>query len=139
MRRVIRSIGIVKEIMNDEIAPSDKDKIKVYTGTSETNEKISLQSSSKKQRVVDGFIQHMNDCLTSSIKKILSPEGEDQFTRYIGELINNAQDHSGEQMWSVHGYLDTTNRDKLYQEIVIYNLGKDIASTFKDKREVPEV
>lgn len=52
-------------------------------------------------------------------------------SKYTGEILNNAQDHSGHDEAIITGYLDNSNSTHLC-EIAIFNFGKTIADTFRE-------
>ena len=53
------------------------------------------------------------------------------YIEYTGEILNNAEDHSGSDDVVITGYLDNSNSTHLC-EIAIFNFGKTIAETFRE-------
>lgn len=130
--RIIRSIGIVKELGIDESAIDEKDdsdkKILIYKRRSDTQERSSIGSLDYKTKTTQDFVTHINDCLFQS-GNTLTDAAQQVLCEYIGEIITNAQDHSGTKHWEIYGYLDRENEERVC-EVVIFNFGNTIAETF---------
>jgi len=137
--RLINSIGVVKELnANNPHEQSDVEKVRIFKRHGLMHEKLNIHVSDQKSRAISGFTDHINQCL-GTIKKVLTDDAEQQLGEYIGEIIANAEEHSGTEYWHIYGYLDGTNPKKVYSEIVIYGLGKSISESFEEKRMVDEV
>ena len=135
MSRLLRSIGVVKDTAAAEYHESD-DYLKLYKKRSEPREDIekSIFEQDRKSAVTAGFTKYLNNCL-ELISSSLSKDEESKLTRYLGEVLGNAEDHSGAKLWQIVGYLDSVDPNHLYCEIVIVNIGKTFLETFMDKQE----
>ncbi|PCH96985.1 MAG: hypothetical protein COB83_03645 [Gammaproteobacteria bacterium] len=138
MCRLMRSIGIVNEIGSIKYQIRDKDKLRLFKRESTLTEKLNIFGKDKKTRATEDFTDHLNSCL-SFINAKLDKLERDKIDKYLGEVLGNAEEHSGKKLWHIVGYLDAHNPDDIYTEIVIYNIGKSIKDTFDDKTDVPIV
>jgi hypothetical protein len=144
--RLLNSVGIVKEIKDNTVScnnnepeedldNSNSEKVKIYKRCGLMHEELDIHMGDQKGRAIIGFQDHINNCL-STIERQLTGDAVQELGEYIGEIIGNAEDHSGTSYWHIYGYLDHTNPEKIYSEVVIYSLGKSISETFLDKRNV---
>ena len=112
--------------------------------------KVSLQSGSKvfrhqnrgkalavmgsvidqKSQTCADFADHLNGCLAARGSK-LSPQGRAEFLTYVGEILDNAQTHSGSAQWLVVGFIDLEDGRFVYK-CVIASFGRTIAETFTE-------
>jgi hypothetical protein len=138
MKRLLRSIGVVRETAAKKYHLHNKSDLKLYKKVSNPLEEESIFSSDRKKSATAEFVPYLNDCLTL-IKARLDTDEESKLNQYLGEILGNAEDHSGEKMWSLLGYLDAKDSSNLNCEIVIMNIGKTIYKTFVEKRSVPIV
>jgi hypothetical protein len=134
--RLLNSIGIVKEVKadNQKEEEEETEKIKIYKLCGILHEQVSLHTSDQKGRAIAGFTDHINACLDVIDRELTELAGQ-ELGEYIGEVIGNAEDHSGTPYWHIYGYLDHTDKDKIYSEVVIYCLGKSIYQTFREKKD----
>lgn len=130
--RIIRSIGIVKELEIKESSIDERDdkdkKILIFKRRSDSGEQSSIGSLDHKTRTTQDFVTHINNCLLQS-GNTLTDAAQQVLCEYIGEIITNAQDHSGTKHWEIFGYLDRENDERVC-EVVIFNFGKTISETF---------
>ncbi|KPZ73474.1 hypothetical protein AN944_00058 [Shewanella sp. P1-14-1] len=135
MKRLLSSIGVVKETAAKRYHLNNKNDLKLYKKISDPNEKESLFSNNRKKDATTEFVPYIDDCL-SFINARMDREESTKLNHYLGEVLGNAEEHSGEKLWTLLGYLDAKNPDDLYCEIVILNIGKTIYQTFDEKRNV---
>ncbi len=83
----------------------------------------------QKSKVTQQFSDHINQCLRRVNKKQLKEQARHRLCAYISEIIDNAEEHGQMGDWSIQGYLDTS-LDVPTCEIVIFNFGSTISSTF---------
>lgn len=139
MKRLLRSIGVVRESAAKTFQLRNVENLKLYKRISNPLEsKVELGSTDKKTAATAGFVPYLNECLYL-IKAKLDTEEESQLNQYLGEVLGNAEDHSGKKLWTLVGYLDAQDSNNLYCEIVIMNIGKTILDSFEEKRGVPIV
>jgi hypothetical protein len=138
MARLVHSIGVVQAIGAKSAYDGEEKKTLFFKGFGDPNEKLNVYASSQKDKVIAKLLLHINKCLFH-LKYKLSADGMSQLTITIGEIIDNAEGHSGENFWYAYGYLDESNPDHLCSEIVIYNFGPSIAETLKMKIDNPDV
>jgi len=93
----------------------------------------SLDSKGWKECAIEDFVKHINLCLKDHDKR-LTRKAQGELAKYTGEILNNAEDHSGYDEVVITGYLDNSNSTH-WCEIAIFNFGKTIADTF---REMPD-
>ncbi len=133
LKRFIKSMGIVsklnvkQEIMSNESEPD----LRIFDERCKSSSIVdSTNSSDHKENTVRKFVDHINECLSTNGRR-LTNEAVDELGDYTGELLTNAEDHSGRQEWFIAGYLDNATDNKIC-EITIYNFGDSIAKTFKN-------
>lgn len=86
-----------------------------------------------KSRAVKDFVDHVNMCLGRHGRR-LTEEGRYNLAMYTGEIISNAEEHSGIDDWAIVGYLDNI-QDEHLSEIAIFNFGATISESFKSLPE----
>jgi hypothetical protein len=127
--RYVRATGIVKNLdIKEQLLDSEQEKLhRVFTMRSK-----SLTSDPKnwKERAIEDFVKHINLCLKDHDKR-LTKKAQGELAKYTGEILNNAEDHSGSDEVVITGYLDNSNLTHLC-EITIFNFGKTIAETFRE-------
>lgn len=138
-RRLIRAMGVVKQLeIQSEIITDNDDKIEIFYFEGKKEKKVIFGSEDRKNLCAKKFVLHMNKCLNYGSQR-LTDDAVQRLLGFIGEIIGNAEDHSGDPRWYVCAYLDESDdhpEDRSlevelhYCEIVIYNYGKSIADTF---------
>ncbi len=132
LKRYLRAIGIVKNLdIKHEFLPSEEEeKLKTFQMR---NKKLarahSVSDADYKERAVADFVKHIDECLHSRNKK-LTPEAKTALSLYTGEILDNVEEHTDIDDWTIVGYLDTSSSSKIC-EIAIFNFGKTFAETFK--------
>ena len=74
------------------------------------------------------FADHLNACLMARGMKLKSEARADLLT-YVGEILDNAQTHSGLAHWVIVGFIDLDDNDFVYK-CTITSFGNSIADTF---------
>lgn len=129
-RRLVQSLGVIKFLeVAHEYAPQEEasrvvafhDRAKHYIRAVRANE------TDKKSRVTQRFADHVNKCL-GHIGRELQPAARKKLCDYVGEILDNAEEHAGMFDWTIQGYLDTSTTD-LICEIAIFNFGRSIAES----------
>jgi hypothetical protein len=138
MKKLLRSIGVVKEVANAKYHITGEDKLRLFKRQSDMNEKINIFGKDKKTRATEDFVKHLNDCL-NFIGAQLDEDEEEKIHLYLGEVLGNAEDHSGTKLWHIAGYLDAEDQTNICSEIVIYSVGNTVFETFEEKKNVPIV
>lgn len=137
-KRLIRSMGVIKQldIEHEEFV---EDKLEIFDFSGSKNSIVTTGDRDRKNQCTTRFVDHIDNCLEHSERQ-LTDDSKEQLVNYLGEIIGNAEDHSGESKWYVCGYLDhiedvdeSDDEDEYhFCEIVIYNFGKSIAETFTE-------
>jgi hypothetical protein len=131
-RRFLRAMGVIKrlQIAHEFLDQNEAaavvlfdERCKHYTRS------LKATQADKKSRVTQGFADHVNDCL-GRMQRELTPAARSRMCQYVGEIIDNAEEHGQMGDWSIQGYLDTS-RDIPICEIAIFNFGRTIAQTFE--------
>jgi len=140
IKRLIRSIGVVKETASQRyhLQGKEKDELRIFRRQSDINEESDIFGKDKKTRATEDFTDHLDDCL-KFIQAKLDEDERDKLEKYLGEVLGNAEDHSGTRIWTILGYFDAFEPNKKYSEIVITSVGKTIFETFEEKKNVPIV
>ncbi|EOX4326098.1 hypothetical protein [Vibrio kanaloae] len=140
MSRLLKSVGVVKDTAAPKYHEPDSEYLKLYKKRShpheakEETENDLLFGSDRKTIVTTGFTEYLNEVL-GLISSKLDGEEESKLTRYLSEVLGNAEDHSGHKLWQIVGYLDSLDPENLCCEIVIFNIGKTFFETFEEKTE----
>lgn len=130
--RLIRAIGIIKnlDIKHEQLNHDEEKNLKIFHMKSkDTLQHDTVGTSDHKERVTAKFVDHINSCLEAN-GRVLTEDAVSLLADYTGELLSNAEDHSGSKEWSIVGYLDNEHEGHLC-EIAIFNFGETIANTFK--------
>ena len=137
LTRKVKTFGLVKaleidgEQIDDESAKDEK--LVLFHKRGSKEESIRIGSLDSKTRATQGFVDHINNCLNEADYQ-LTEDASQELVEYVGEILANAQEHSGTGEWEIYGYLDRQNQNKVC-EAVIYNFGNTISDTFD---ELPE-
>ena len=134
--RYVRATGIIKNLdIKDKLLDSEQEKLhrifKMRSKGLASNDPLNLKGW--KECAIESFVEHINLCLKDHDKR-LTKTAQGELVKYTGEILNNAEDHSGYDEVVITGYLDNSNSTHCC-EIAIFNFGKTIAETF---REMPE-
>ncbi|GAA6153338.1 hypothetical protein [Pseudoteredinibacter isoporae] len=137
--RLLNSVGVVKELnAKNDHEDSDVEKVQIFKRHGLLHEELNIHVGDQKSRAITGFTDYLNSCL-ATIGKVLTEKGEQRLGEYVGEIIGNAEEYSGTGYWHIYGYVDGTNPEKIYAEVVIYGLGQSIYDSFDGKRNNHEV
>lgn len=131
--RLIRGIGVIKslEIKRERLSSEEERGLRVFRyANMKKADEVGLDTADTNSRVSAGFVEHINSCLADHMRQ-LTTQSKMQLSEYTGEIIGNAEDHSGMFHWYIFGYLDNSE-DKHTCEVVILNFGKSIADTFEE-------
>lgn len=134
--RLIRKMGVVKKLKVESAASlSELSEIKIFDQRGVKEHRVEAGVQDAKNKIAAGFVDHINSCLRA-VGRALTVSAREQLVNFLGEIIGNAEDHSGAKSWHVCGYLDDSDElavDEIrFCEIVIYNFGKSFADTFND-------
>ena len=131
-RRFMRSMGVIKrlkiehEYLDDSEAAAIvlfNERCKHYTRSEKPTH------ADKNSRVTQQFADHINNCLSRMGRK-LKQGARSRMCDYVGEIIDNAEQHGLMGDWSIQGYLDTSLTTPMC-EIAIFNFGRTIAESFE--------
>ncbi|PIZ22099.1 MAG: hypothetical protein COY49_10320 [Comamonadaceae bacterium CG_4_10_14_0_8_um_filter_57_29] len=133
LRRRVQAMGVIKrlKIFHEYPEPAVASRLETFEHRCKNYVRaVRLNDTDEKNRTTQKFVDHVNACL-GRIRKELIPEARSVLAKYIGEVIDNAEEHAGMYDWTIQGYLDT-NTDDWVCEICIFNFGKTIARTLDD-------
>ncbi len=136
-KRLISSMGVIKKLgIAEQQINANEDGIEIFDFRGAKANNVNPGSEDRKNRCARLFVEHLNKCLSYNEKK-MTDDAVQRLLDFVGEIIDNAERHSGQSKWYVCGYLDhrfdKDVEDELhFCEIVIYNIGKSIAETFLD-------
>jgi hypothetical protein len=132
LRRFVRAMGVIKklEVKHEYPLPEEAAGLEAFDWRCKHYIRaVRPNESDLKSRVTQKFADHINGCL-KRVSKMLTPPARHRLCQYIGEVIDNAEEHAGMLDWSIQGYLDTHLAVPLC-EIVIFSFGRTIAQTFE--------
>ena len=133
LRRYLRAMGIIKnlDIKHEMLSKEEESILRIFSMKNRgALQKISPGTPDVKERTVKEFVDHINSCLDDHGLE-LTESGRASLSQYTGEILGNAEEHSGLRDWTIAGYLDKDHKAHL-SEIAIFNFGKTIAETFKE-------
>lgn len=135
-RRFMKAMGVIKrlKITHEYPTQDEKEKLTLFDKRCKHYVRAMRPNCADMKSVVSQkFADHFDSCL-ASISRVLKPDAKGRLCQYIGEIIDNAEEHAGMLDWTIQGYLDT-QLDIPMCEIVIFNFGKTIAQTFENLPE----
>lgn len=129
--RFLRAIGIIKNlrVQSEYLGDGEAAELVVFElkrGRRFARE--SIGSADQKARIVREFADFVNSCLGRNGRE-LTKAALGRLCSYTGEVIANAEDHSGSNEWFVAGYLDNAVAPHIC-EIAVFSFGKSFADTF---------
>ena len=129
VRRFIHGAGIIKHLNLFKKYPKDEQtvELKIFDIRNHHYYRTNPTKADKKTVVTAEFADHINSCLNVSGKE-LTFEARHQLCEYIGEILDNVEQHAGMTDWTIQGYLDISCKVPLC-EIAIFNFGKTIADS----------
>ncbi len=131
LTRYLRGVGIIKnlEVKHEYLPAREEEELRVLRARNRGEQsEASLIGADYKERTVASFIEHIESCLDTSGRTIRMDQKR-RLAEYTGEILNNVEEHSGSNEWTIGGYLDTAHPEHLC-EIAIINLGLTIAESF---------
>jgi hypothetical protein len=132
-RRFLQAMGVIKRLKIEHEYPTkdEADKLALFdTRCKHYVRALRPREADKKGRITQRFADHINRCL-GSVERELRPAARGQLCQYVGEIIDNAEEHAGMLDWTIQGYLDTHLPVPMC-EIVIFNFGRTIASSLEE-------
>lgn len=133
LRRYLRSVGIIKnlDVKHEMLSKEEESNLRIFRMKNKsTLQKVNPGTADFKERIVREFVDHINSCLNDHSLE-LTDSGRASLSQYTGEILGNAEEHSGLHGWTIAGYLDKDHESHM-SEIAIFNFGKTIAETFKE-------
>jgi hypothetical protein len=131
--RYLRAIGIIRSlgVRNAYLPPGHRRGVRVFYARSHKHLRPSVAGApDHKETVIKAFVDHFDRCLRDN-DRTLTQEGRMRLGHYTGEILANAEDHSGMRDWTIAGYLDNA-REGHRCEIAIFNFGRTISETLQD-------
>lgn len=132
-RRLVRSLGVIKflEVSHEYTTQDEASLVEAFHDRAKHYVRaVRASETDKKSRVTQRFSDHINKCL-GHINRALHPASRKKLCDYVGEILDNAEEHAGMFDWTIQGYLDTSTSD-LICEIAIINFGRTIANSLKE-------
>lgn len=132
-RRFLQAMGVIKRLKIEHEYPTkdEEDKLALFdTRCKHYVRALRPREADKKGRITQRFADHINRCL-DSVGRELTPGARGQLCQYVGEIIDNAEEHAGMLDWTIQGYLDTHLPVPMC-EIAIFNFGRTIAHSFDE-------
>lgn len=130
--RFVRALGVIKrlKVAHEYVSKDDAARLVLFDERCKHYIRaIRPREADRKTLVTARFADHVNDCL-STIGRQLTQEARHRLCVYVGEILDNGEEHAGMFDWSIQGYLDTQLTNPMC-EITIFNFGMSIAETFE--------
>lgn len=135
LSRFLRSVGIVNSMNVSELMLTEEEskELRVFKKQSKHAERLKrLDVSDFKEAVLIKLDEYINQCLKEHGWE-LTAKARSDLAGYAGEILGNAEDHSGMDDWTVVGYLDKQKDTETHWcEIAIFNYGKTFAESFSE-------
>jgi hypothetical protein len=129
-RRLVRSLGVIKflEVSHEYNPPHEAAKVEAFHERCKHYIRaVRPNDTDRKSRVTQKFADHINNCLRR-IHREMTHSARKKLCDYVGEILDNAEEHAQMYDWTIQGYLDTS-ADELICELVILNFGKSVADS----------
>jgi len=133
LTRFLRVVGIIKNlgVKHEYLSKNEEGKLEIFQARNKKHgSKGSASDADYKDIIVRKFVDHVDKCLATK-NKLLTPAAKGKLVKYTGEIIDNVEEHTDIEDWTIVGYLDTLT-DNQVCEIAIYNFGKTIAESFME-------
>ena len=130
--RFVRAMGVIKrlKVVKEYPSPQDEPHLTLFDKRCRHYMRVLRPHQiDMKSRITAEFSDHINRCL-KTIDRQLTPDARRSLCAYVGEILDNAEQHSGRLDWAIQGYLDTQVEIPMC-EVVIFNFGRSIAETFE--------
>lgn len=129
--RMLRDAGVVARIATDRsgsLGVENGDSYQTYQESSLSEADTGSGASRIDNKAVAGVQNWLDDCLEITDRS-LTPNARAELGEYVGEIIDNIIEHSGERIWLAEGFLD--HNEKPYEcELLIFNFGRSFAETY---------
>ena len=131
VNHLLFSIGHLKKISNlaDNSAYYENDfKTKIKTFEFRGTKKVRKDQ----QNAADGLVNYFNECLKDNGFHFTEEAKSDLISSFT-EIIDNAEQHSEEELWEVIGYYDSYRKECSF---TIINDGKTFSETFQERDNI---
>ncbi len=141
---LIRCMGITKHLKVAGVEPSpefDNSLIKFPLFKGHKNHAFQATGNSDQERASTKLAKHIDSCFRKTANRRLSDTAMSLICTWAGEIITNAEEHSGQDAWFAIGYLEPLARNASPEaadqsapvvgecQLVIFNFGKSIYET----------
>ena len=136
LKRLVKALGVIKklEVEHEYPEPQEAAKLEAFDDRCRNYYRaVRPTEADKKAKAAQNFADHLSGCL-QRVNRKFTPEARHQLCRYIGEILDNVEEHAQMLDWTIQGYLDT-HKAPWICEIVIFNFGRTIADNFRELKE----
>lgn len=130
--RFVRALGVIKrlKVEHEYLSKVDEHRLLLFDERCKHYVRaVRPREADRKTKVTVRFADHINKCL-KTIGRAMTPAARGRLCNYVGEILDNVEEHSGMFDWSIQGYLDTQLATPMC-EITIFNFGASITETFE--------
>ena len=120
----MKGIGIIKSLkVEHEYLPTEQERmLDIFAERSGSAAKnLTVGSMDYKENIIKKFIDHIDACLKKNNRR-LTDRAKNSIGQYTSEILDNAEQHSGKQDWSILGYYDHEDNSHIC-EIAVFNVG----------------
>lgn len=141
VNEILKITGLIKHIghSDSDTVPMDtKTQYKIfdlYKGTK--TEEPNPYRSTEAEHVTTKLTKYFDEILQKSDRE-LNSDGKNYLSSLIGEVIDNAEQHSDNKTWYVIGYMDELKNKTGRVNITILDFGNSIHKTISEADLVPE-
>ncbi len=130
--RLIRAIGLTKAlgIRTQVLSDEDESRVRVFQSDSRAyvaQPKINIRDY--KEKTVGDFVAYTQKALGEHGHEMTNA-AKARLISYLGEILDNVEQHSGVLDWILVGYIDLTEDGLHWFDIAVLNFGLTYAETF---------
>ena len=126
-RKIVLSVGM-PHILGVSASQPDFRVFKLFRGK---KPRVAKAHSSLADEATTKLVKYLDDCL-KQFSHSLTFEGRKKCSDLVGEVIANAQEHSGRREWWIAAYLQYDHLSRLGDcRLTIFNLGDSIADSLR--------
>jgi hypothetical protein len=148
LREILKTMGITKQlnvkgVRIDPVKDKFIVKFPLYRGFKQFRSE--LGGPQHRDRAITRLVKYLNNCLITASKAELSEEGIRNISRWAGEIITNAEEHSGNNRWFMIGYMQPvpvkeSDGERLVGEcrLAIFGFGDSIYESLSSEHTPPK-
>ena len=133
VQEIFKIAGLIKHIRHPDsvLPPYVAKRYKIFElQFGEKSPKTSARKSTRAEVVISELTEYFSDLLEEKGYS-LTGRGKNNLSMLVGEVIDNAEQHSDQKEWFVIGYMSQITKDLSNCNVVILDFGRTIADTLE--------